>query len=137
MLAAASASRASSVPARPSGAAAGSTVGSIPYASSTSAAAVTGVAPSRSSAFDPAETAEVISPGTTITSRPSSSAKSAVISAPERSRASTTTVAAQRPAMIRFRAGNRQGAGSIPGSYSETISPRSTIRPARSRCAAG
>ncbi len=35
---------------------AASTVGSIPYASSTSAAAVTGVAPSRSRAFDPAET---------------------------------------------------------------------------------
>ena len=31
-----------------------------------------------------AESAEVISPGTAITSRPSSSAKSAVISAPER-----------------------------------------------------
>ena len=78
-------------------------------------AAVTGVAPSRSSAFDPAETDEVISPGTTITSRPSSSAKSAVISAPERSRASTTTVAGQRPAMILLRAGKRQGAGSTPG----------------------
>ena len=79
---------------------------------STSAAAVTGVAPSRRSAFEPAETAEVISPGTTNTSRPSSSAKSAVIRAPERSRASTTTVAVQRPAMIRFRAGKRHGAGS-------------------------
>ena len=112
---------------------AGSTARSIPYASSTSAAAVTGVAPSRSKAFDPVETADVISPGTTITSRPSSSAKSAVISAPERSRASTTTVAAQRPAMIRFLAGNRQGAGSMPGSYSDTISPLSTMRPARSR----
>ncbi len=66
----------------------------------------------------------VISPGTANTSRPSSSAKSAVISAPLRSRASTTTVAAQSPAMIRFRAGKRHGAGSTPGAYSETTRPR-------------
>ncbi len=39
------------------------------------------------------ESAEPISPGTANTSRPSSSAKSAVMSAPLRSRASTTTVA--------------------------------------------
>ena len=32
-------------------------------------------------------------------------------------------VAAARPAMIRLRAGNRQGAGSTPGAYSETTSP--------------
>ena len=44
-----------------------------------------------------AREADVISPGTASTSRPSSSARSAVISAPLRSRASTTTVAAQRP----------------------------------------
>jgi hypothetical protein len=51
------------------------------------------------------EEGEVISPGTANTSRPSSSAKSAVIKAPERSRASTTTVARQSPAMILFLAG--------------------------------
>ena len=39
--------------------------------------------------------------------------------------------------MIRFRAGNRQGAGSTPGSYSETIRPLSQIRRASSACAAG
>lgn len=50
----------------------------------------------------------MISPGTANTSRPSSSAKSAVIKAPERSRASTTTVARQSPAMIRFLAGKRR-----------------------------
>ena len=76
-----------------------------PKLSSTSSARVSGVAPSRSSAFEPAESADVISPGTAKTSRPSSRAKSAVISAPLRSRASTTTVAAQRPATIRLRAG--------------------------------
>ena len=85
----------------------------------------------------PADSADVISPGTANTSRPSSSAKSAVISAPLRSRASTTIVAAQRPAMIRLRAGKRHGAGSTPGSYSETISERSAIDRARSTCAAG
>ena len=72
----------------------------------------------------------MISPGTASTSRPSSSAKSAVISAPERSRASTTTVARASPAMIRFRAGKRHGAGSTPGSYSDTTSPpAATIAP--------
>ena len=60
------------------------------------------------------DSADVISPGTAKTSRPSSSARSAVISAPLRSRASTTRVAAQRPATMRFRAGNRHGAGSTP-----------------------
>ena len=111
--------------------------GSIPKTSSTSAGQVTGVAPSRSSAFVPAERALVISPGTASTSRPSSSAKSAVISAPLRSRASITTVARQRPAMILLRAGKRHGAGSTPGSYSETTRPASQIRRASSECAAG
>ena len=46
-----------------------------------------------------------------------------MISAPLRSRASTTTVAAQSPAMIRFRAGNLQGAGSTPGAYSDDREP--------------
>ena len=87
---------------------------SIPNDSSTSAAAVSGVAPSLQQAFVPAERRDVISPGTAKTSLPSSSAKSAVMSAPLRSRASTTTVAAHSPAMILFRAGKRNGAGSHP-----------------------
>ena len=65
----------------------------------------------------------MISPGTAKTSRPSSSARSAVISAPLRSLASTTTVACARPATIRLRAGKRHGAGSTPGGYSETTRP--------------
>ena len=85
----------------------------------------------------PFESRDVISPGTASTSRPSSSARSAVINAPLRSRASTTTVASHSPATIRFRAGNRHGAGSTPGGYSETISPRSTIDAASTRCARG
>ena len=85
----------------------------------------------------PADSELVISPGTASTSRPSSSAKSAVMSAPLRSRASITRVARQSPAMILFRAGNRHGAGSTPGSYSETTSPFSQMRRASSACAAG
>ena len=109
----------------------------MPSASRTSAASVSGVAPRRRSAFEPFESAETISPGTANTSRPSSSAKSAVISAPLRSRASTTTVADVRPAMMRFRAGNRHGAGSTPGGYSETIRPRSAMAAASAAWARG
>ena len=98
---------------------------------------MSGVAPRRKSAFVPAESAEVISPGTAKTSRPASSAKSAVISAPLRSRASTTIVASASPAMIRLRAGNRHGAGSTPGAYSETTRPCSAMRAASWACAAG
>ena len=54
-------------------------------------------------------------PGTARTGRPCSSAKSAVMSAPDRSPASTTTTASAMPATIRLRAGNRHGAGSVPG----------------------
>ena len=100
----------------------------MPSASRTSPEPVSGVAPSFSNAFEPTDRAFVISPGTAKTSLPSSSAKSAVISAPLRSRASTTTTASHRPAMMRFRAGNRHGAGSTPGSYSETTRPPSSIR---------
>ena len=130
-------SRSSRAPATPPSVTASGFAGSIPKTSSTSSAQVTGVAPSRSSAFVPAESELVISPGTARTSRPSSSAKSAVIRAPLRSRASITTVARQRPAMILLRAGKRHGAGSTPGSYSETTRPVSQIRRASSECAAG
>ena len=56
-----------------------------------------------------------------------------MISAPLRSRASTTTVAAQSPATMRLRAGKRHGAGSTPGAYSETTRPVSAMRRASSR----
>jgi len=64
-----------------------------PNDSRTSAADVAAIAPSRRSPLAPADSADVISPGMANTSLPSSSARSAVISAPLRSRASTTTVA--------------------------------------------
>ena len=85
----------------------------------------------------PADSELVISPGTANTSRPSSSARSAVMRAPLRSRASTTTVAAHSPATMRLRAGKRHGAGSTPGAYSETIRPASATRRASSAWAAG
>ena len=100
---------------------------STPSTSSTSRADVTRWAPRRSRPFVPADSDDVISPGTANTSLPSSSARSAVINAPLRSRASTTTTARTRPAMMRFRAGKRHGAGSTPGGYSETTRPRSPI----------
>src|SRR5207237_7832944 len=100
---------------------------SIPSDSRTFAAEVSGVAPSRSNALVPTDNELVISPGTANTSLPSSKAKSAVISAPLRSRASTTIVAAQSPAITRLRAGNLHGSGSTPGSYSDTSSERSVI----------
>ena len=54
----------------------------------------------------PALRGPVTGPGTAPTCRPRSAAISAVMSEPDRSCASTTTVAAASPAMIRFRAGN-------------------------------
>ena len=60
-----------------------------------------------------------------------------MISAPLRSRASTTTVAWESPATIRLRAGKRHGAGSTPGAYSDTTSPDARMRPASSACDAG
>ena len=63
-------------------------------------------------------------PGTASTGRPSSRAKSAVISAPERRPASTTATACASPATIRLRAGKRHGAGAVPGQYSDTSAPR-------------
>ena len=64
-------------------------------------------------------------PGTAPTGRPSCAAKSAVVSEPERSVASTTTVAAASPAMIRLRATKHQRYGVKPGGSSETTAPRS------------
>ncbi len=59
------------------------------------------------------------------------------MSAPDRRPASTTATACARPATIRFRAGKRQGAGGVPGQYSETSSPRSPMRAASSRLRRG
>jgi hypothetical protein len=56
-----------------------------------------------------------------------SAAISAVMSEPERSCASTTTVAAASPAMIRFRAGNAHFMIPDPGGSSDTTQPSAVI----------
>ena len=88
--------------------------------SSTSRTSRTTAAPAASSPFVPLEKREVTGPGTAPTGRPSWAAKSAVVSEPERSVASTTTVAAASPAMIRLRATKHQRYGVKPGGSSET-----------------
>ena len=61
---------------------------------------------SRRNARQPADAGASIAPGTRKQSRPCSSAQDAVMSAPLRAGASTTTVASASPLMIRFRRGN-------------------------------
>ena len=61
---------------------------------------------SRRNARQPADAGASIAPGTRKQSRPCSSAQDAVISAPLRAGASTTTVASASPLMIRLRRGN-------------------------------
>jgi hypothetical protein len=39
-----------------------------------------------------------------------------------------TALAEDRPATIRLRAGNRQGAGAVPGQYSDISAPSSMMR---------
>ena len=72
----------------------------------------------------PALRRDVTSPGTAPTARPSSAAKSAVVSEPERSVAWTTTVAALSAAMMRLRATKHQRWASAPGGISEITAPR-------------
>ena len=73
----------------------------------------------------PSDRRVVTGPGTAPTVRPSSAAKSAVVSEPERSVACTTTVAAPSAAMIRLRATKHQRCVSAPGGSSEITAPRS------------
>ena len=61
-------------------------------------------------------------PGTAITSRPCSSAKSAVIRAPLRSPASTMTVPVDRPEIMRLRRGKLTASGGTPGANSLVMS---------------
>ncbi|SKW53490.1 Uncharacterised protein [Mycobacteroides abscessus subsp. abscessus] len=71
----------------------------------------------------PTDAAEVIGPGTAPTGRPNVRAQAAVLAAPLRAPASTTTVAPERAATNRFRVRNRCRAGRTPGGYSLTTSP--------------
>ena len=76
----------------------------------------------------PEERHEVTGPGTAPTCRPASSAISAVISEPERSAASTTTVIPASAAITRFRAGNIQRKVGAPGGSSDSTRPSARIR---------
>ena len=76
-------------------------------------------------------------PGTANTSRPCSSACRAVISAPLRALASTTTTARDSPLMIRLRAGNIPGCGATVIGVSVTRQPRAATWSASSSCSGG
>ena len=133
----ASRSRASTAAARSLTVGAALAGGTIPYASSTSSADVSAVAPSRRSAFVPARErardlardGEHLSP--LLEREVGRDQRAAPLPRLDDDRRGA------RPAMMRFRAGKRHGAGSTPGAYSETIEPGRAIRRARSACAAG
>ena len=67
-------------------------------------------------------------PGTAITSRPWAAAVAAVLRAPLRRPASTTTTPSLNPEISRFRTRNRCRAGGVPGGYSLTTAPVSAMR---------
>ena len=96
-----------------------------PTASSTSSPEVTSSAsPERSSSWTPAEGALVTGPGTPISDAAEAGSPScAVLSAPLRTAASTTTVPRVSAAISRLRARNRSRVGAQPGAASETTSP--------------
>jgi hypothetical protein len=79
--------------------------------------------PSRIRRLLPSVSRAPAGPGIAPTVRPSSSANVAVISEPDFSVASTTTVISASAAMIRFRAGNIQRNGAAPHGISETTVP--------------
>ncbi len=77
-------------------------------------------------------------PGTRNSRRPCSSAQAAVVNAPLRAPASTTTVESASPLMIRLRRGNVPRVGSVSGGNSLTTAPPpATIRSASPACARG
>ncbi len=93
---------------------------------------------SRRNASDPATAGSSRRPGTRNRPRPCSSAHAAVVSAPLRAPASTTTVASARPLMMRFRRGKVPRLGAVSGANSLTTAPPpATIARARPRFAAG
>jgi hypothetical protein len=82
-----------------------------------------GAMPVSKSASPPAACTRVGWSGTTNSSRPCSRAQRAVMSDPDRSPASITTVALASPEMTRFRCGNVLRSGRRSGGNSLTISP--------------
>ena len=70
----------------------------------------------------------MIGPGTASTARPHCSAQPALLSAPLRTAASTTTVPSVQAAISRFRARKRSLVGEQAGGSSLTSRPSSAIR---------
>jgi len=73
--------------------------------------------------WQPAEVSEVTGPGTAISRRPRSRACRAVLSAPLRSPASTTSVPVASAAITRFLTRNLSRLTVRPGGHSLTITP--------------
>ena len=103
----------------------------------TSAAVWISVAPSRISALHPCARGSSGEPGTAITSRPASAAMRAVMSDPDLSAPSTTTVPAHSPAMIRLRRGKWRACGLVPNAVSAMTSPSAAMRPCNSAFSGG
>ena len=88
-----------------------------------SAALSTSFAPCLIRAWQPRDVGEWIDPGIANTSRPASAARRAVMSEPDRTAASTTSVPRARPAMMRFLIGKFSGSAVVPIANSLTTSP--------------
>ncbi len=103
-------------------------------AKSMSRGSVTGVAPNLRNWCPPLLFSLKMFPGTTRRSRLYSTANRAVMSVPDRSPASMTSVACDSPAIMRLRAGNDHGVAENVGSNSERRPPPdSRMRPASAR----
>ncbi len=102
-----------------------------------SAALSTSLAPCLISAWQPRDCGEWIEPGIANTSRPASAARRAVMSEPDCTAASTTSVPRARPAMMRFLIGKFSASAGVPIANSLTTSPSAAIRCARARWRAG
>ncbi len=94
-----------------------------PNSASTSSALSTSLAPCLISAWQPRDCGEWIEPGIAKTSRPASRAWRAVISEPEGSAASTTSVPRASPAMMRLRCGKFGASGGVPSGNSLSSRP--------------
>ena len=106
--------------------------------SSTSAPEVTSVAaPLRTSWWTPADDALLTGPGTPMTCRLRRPAQLAVLSAPLRIAASTTTVPAVSAAISRLRDRNRTRIAAPPGTVSETTAPSAAMCSLRAACSLG
>ena len=98
-----------------------------------SAALSTSLAPCLISAWQPRACGVWIEPGIANTSRPASAARRAVMSDPDCSAASTTSVPRARPAMMRFLTGKFASSAGVPIANSLTTTPPAAILRASAR----